>query len=267
MAIRTIFSMAQDCAAGRRLGWEEFVRDYAPIGRSLLKHYFAILMPDLDGHVSALFQRARANGSAWFRSLSFANEREFLMAFRDLVFAYGREMARMPAPELSLQQYQDIVRDLTLIERELMWMYVKGYDAPQIAPIMMNAAATAEAVKKIADQRLKEVVPGASASAFDTSSRVLIEAAERARMEECLSLKTFNNIINGQISWRERELAEEHMLKCPCCIDRFTSLNEMIRYRKDAEPLPPDQVEAVVARLDLSAARPKGLFAKLFARG
>jgi hypothetical protein len=266
MAIRTIFSMAEDCTAGRRLGWQEFVRDYAAVGRRLLEQYFAVLKPEIDQHVAALFQRARAKDSAWFHTFEFSNEREFLMAFREMVFAYGREVARMPVPEISLQQYMEIVRDLTLIERELMWMFVKGYDAPQIAPIMMNAAATAEAVKKIADQRLREVVPAASSSAFDTSSRVLLEAAEKAKTPECLSLKTFNNIINGQITWRERELAEEHMLKCACCIDRYTSLNEMIRYRKDAEPLGEEHVEAIVATLGVSEAKPKSLFARLFSR-
>jgi len=266
MAIRTIFTMAEDCVAGRRLGWQEFVRDYAAIARRLLEQYFAVLNPEMEQHVAAIFQRARANDAAWFRGLTFSNEREFLMAFREMVFAYGREMARMPAPEISLEQYLEIVRDLTLIEREMLWMFVKGYDAPQIAPIMMNAAATAESVRKIAEQRLKEVVPAASSSAFDTSSRVLLQAAEKARTGECLSLKTFNNIINGQISWRERELAEEHMLKCPCCIDRFTSLNEMIRCRKDAEPLAEDRVESIVATLGVSEARPKGLLARLFSR-
>jgi len=266
MAIRTIFTMAEDCSAGRRLGWQEFVRDYAAIARRLLEQYFAVLNPEMEQHLEAIFQRARANDAAWFRGLTFSNEREFLMAFREMVFAYGREMARMPAPEISLEQYVEIVRDLTLIERELLWMFVKGYDAPQIAPIMMNAAATAESVRKIAEQRLKEVVPAATSSAFDTSSRVLLQAAEKARTGECLSLKTFNNIINGQISWRERELAEEHMLKCPCCIDRFTSLNEMIRYRKDAEPLAEDRVESIVATLGVSEGKPKGLFARLFSR-
>lgn len=266
MGIRTIYDMAEDCSAGRRLGWQEFVRDYSPIAERLLGHYFAVLKPDMEQHVEAVFQRARANDSAWIRQVTFANEREFLMSFREMVFAYGREVARMPVPEISLAQYLDIIRDLTLIERELMWMYVKGYDAPQIPPIMMNAAATAEAVRKIADQRLKEVVPGASAGAFDTSSRVLIEGAEKARTDDCISLKTFNNIINGQITWRERELAEEHMLNCAYCVDRFTSLNEMIRYRKDAEPLAEDAVERVVAKLNVSDARSRGLFGKLFSR-
>ena len=80
VAVRTIFSMAEDCARGERLGWQEFVRDYAPIARTLLDHFFPMLAPEMDTHVAAVFQRARANDNAWFQQLKFHNEREFLMA-------------------------------------------------------------------------------------------------------------------------------------------------------------------------------------------
>jgi len=266
MAIRTVFTMAEDCARGERQGWEEFVRDYAGVTRRLLRHYFSTLTPEIDEHVAAVFQRAQANHAAWFSGLHFSNEREFMMAFRELVFAYGREMERVPVPQISLDQLRQIMQDLTVIERELLWLFIKGYDAQQIAAIMMNASATSEAVKKIADQRLAQVIPGATPDAFTISARVLMEAAEKTKSEQCLSLKTFNNIVNGQISWRERELAEEHLHSCFYCIDRFTGFQEMTRLRKDAPALPPEQVAPVLARLKLPKARPRGVFAKLFTR-
>jgi hypothetical protein len=266
MAVRTIFSMAEDCARGEREGWAEFVRDYAGITRRLLELYFPALAPEMGLHVAAVFQRARASDSAWFKTLKFTNEREFGMSFRELVFAYGREQAKVPAPEISIEQYAQVIQDLTLIERELLWLFVKGYTAPQIAPIMMNAAATAEAVKKIADQRLAQILPAATKDAFNVSARVLTEAAEKSAGEQCLSLKTFNNLINGQLTWRERELAEEHIRACFNCLDRFTSFQEAIRYRKDAEPLPEAEIEPLLAGLSLPPARKKGFFARLRAR-
>lgn len=258
--------MAEDCARGEREGWMEFVRDYAGITRRLLELYFPALAPEMDTHVAAVFQRARANDSAWFKTLKFTNEREFGMSFRELVFAYGREQAKVPTPEISIEQYAQVIQDLTLIERELLWLFVKGYTAPQIAPIMMNAAATAEAVKKIADQRLAQILPAATKDAFNVSARVLTEAAEKSAGEQCLSLKTFNNLINGQLTWRERELAEEHIRTCFNCLDRFTSFQEAIRYRKDAEPLPEAEIEPLLAGLNLPPAKKKGFFSKLLAR-
>ncbi len=324
MAIRTIFSMAEDCARGERLGWVEFVRDFAGMARTLLAQYFPTLVPELDEHVVAVFRRAgtqtpqRANtgppphrsktgfagdpGCAgdpavrgWFSGLTFTNEREFMMAFRDLVFAYGREQERVPAPAIALEQVRAITQDLSLLERELLWLYIKGYDAQRIAAIMMNAAATAEAVQRIADERLAALVPGPPPQRSKTGfvgdpggvpealtasptpgrenracwgprfARVLMELAEQSKTEQCVSLKTFNNLVNGQISWRERELAEEHMSNCFCCIDRFTTFQEMVRLRKDVTALAAPQVEAILRELPFAAAKPRGVLSRLFA--
>jgi hypothetical protein len=280
MAIRTIFSMAEDCARGEREGWAEFVRDFAGIARSLLAHYFPTLIPDLDEHVVAVFRRAGACGGAWFAGLSFTNEREFMMAFRDLVFAYGREQERAPAPPIALGQLRAIMQDLMLLERELLWLFIKGYDAQRIAAIMMNAAASAEAVQRVAGERLQALLPGpppqpskagfvgdpgAAPEALTLSARVLMEMAEQSKTDSCVSLKTFNNLVNGQLTWRERELAEEHMTNCFHCIDRFTTFQEMVRLRKDTSRLAPPQVEAILAQLPFASGKPRGVLSRLFA--
>ena len=264
MAVRTIFTMAEDCARDQRLGWSEFVRDYAAIARSLLRHYFPTLAPELEEHVSAVFARARAGGAAWFSSFHFSNEREFLMAFRNLVFAYGREQEHVPAPQLSLEQLAEIMKDLPVVERETLWLFIKGYGAEQVGPVLSNLEGTATAVKKVADQRLAAVIPGATPDAFVLSARVLLQAAEKRGSDQCLPLKTFNNLINGQLSWRERDLAEEHIKDCFYCLDRYTSFCEMIRLRKDAQPLAEAEVEGLLERMGVPAGKPKGLLAKLF---
>ena len=287
MAIRTIFSMAEDCARGERLGWAEFVRDFAGIARSLLAHYFPTLIPDLDEHVVAVFRRAGGHpsaptpgGGAWFVGLSFTNEREFMMAFRDLVFAYGREQSRAPAPPIAPDQLRAIMQDLMLLERELLWLFIKGYDARHIAAIMMNAAVTAEAVQRVVAERLQAVLlgpspqrgktgfvgdSGAAPEALTLSAPVLMQMAEQSKTDSCVSLKTFNNLVNGQLSWRERELAEEHMSNCFYCIDRFTTFQEMVRLRKDTLQLSPPQVEAILAQLPFAAGKPRGVLSRLFA--
>jgi hypothetical protein len=267
MAIRTIFLMKHDCARGERLGWYEFVRDYSPLVRTLLQQYFPTLAPEMSTHVVALFQRARANQNEWFRNVSFSNEREFLMAFRQLVFAYGRETARVPVPQLSLDQVREIMKDLPVTEREMLWLFIKGYTAPQIARMMRDAENTAEKVKSIADERLQQLLPATTPDAFSISARVLIEEAEKTRSEQCVALKTFNNIINGQITWRERELAEEHIRDCFNCLDRFTAFQEMIWLRQDATPLAETEIEPMLAELQLpAAAKGKGVLARLFAK-
>jgi hypothetical protein len=266
MAIRTVFLMKEECARGERQGWYEFVRDYSPLAKTLLRQYFPTLAPEIGAQVLAVLQRARANHNEWFRKLTFSNEREFLMAFRQLVFQYGREAARVPVPQLSLDQVREIMKDLPVTERQMLWLFIKGYTAPQIARMMRDAEATASEVKRIADERLKQLLPATTPDAFSISARVLMEEAEKAKSEQCVALKTFNNILNGQISWRERELAEEHIRDCFNCLDRFTAFQEMIRLRQDAQPLAESEIEPILADLQLPAARSKGVLARLFTK-
>ncbi len=261
MTIRTIFTMAEACAGGERRGWQEFARDYVPLARALLAHYFYTLRPELDEHVAGVFRRARAGGNTWFRDLRFTNEREFLMAFRELAFAHARPLARLPAPEISLQDARELTRELSVVQRELFWLCVKGYGTSQVPDILMNVEATAAAVRQLALDRLAQMVPGGRPEGPVTA---LLEAAEKARTSECLSLKTFNDLINGQIGWQERDRAETHIGECVHCLDRFTSFQEMIWYRRKARPL--SEAEAGVVLKNLGFSPGKGLVSRLFSK-
>jgi hypothetical protein len=262
MAIRTVFVMVEDCTRGEPRGWEQFLRGHGWIAGQLLARYFPTLVPEADEHLAALFQRAHAGDAAWFRGLAFSNEREFAMAFRELVFTYGREAARLPLPEAPLEQFQAAVAKLSLMEREILWLQIEGYDAGQIAPILASAAATAEAATQAVGEKLGNVLPAAP-DARALAARSLMEAAEKARSENCLPLKTFNNLVNGQLTWRERELAEEHIRPCLYCLDRYAAFQEMMRYLRDVRPLPDDEVRRLLAALGLRLPK-KGLLGRIF---
>lgn len=256
--------MAEDCARGEARGWQEFVRDYRDLARRLLLNYFPSLELEIGPQVTALFRRAK--DSAWFGGLRFSNEREFLMAFRELVFAHGREVARLPAPAVAVEKYVEATKDLSLMEREMLWLWLKGYDAPLIAAMVANAAATAQAVAGIADQKLAQVLPGAGPDVLRAAVIHLLEAAAKTKSDQCLPWKTFNNLVNGQTTWRERELAEAHIKDCLNCVDRFTSFQEMIRLRKEAKAAPEAEVNSVLAELGFAPAASSGLMKRLFSR-
>ena len=274
MAIRTVFTMVADCARGDSQGWTELVRDFGGIARNLLTRYFPAFAP-IDEHVVGVFRRAGAQDGAWFAGLQFTNEREFMMAFRDLLFAYGREQGRLAsqrsqpgsttAPAITLDQLRLITQDLMLLERELLWLLIKGYDAQHVAAIMMNAVATAEAAQRTAAEKLQALLPGATPEVLTRSAPALMEMAEQSKTDACVSLKSFNSLVNGQLTWREREAAEGHMNTCFYCIDRFTSFQEMVRLRKDTPPLSPGQVQAILAQLPVGPGKPRGVFSRLFA--
>ena len=129
--------------------------------------------------------------------------------------------------------------------------------------MLMHADATANTVKQIAAERIREIVPDAAPDALIVSARALMEAAEQGRGEACLPLKTFNNVVNGQVSWRERDLTEQHEAACFYCLDRFTTFQEIIRMLKDRQPAPEEEVERIVGQLNLPAKRKAGLLSKI----
>jgi len=266
VAVRTIFSMVEDCARDERLGWEEFVRDYRAMTRDMLAHYFPALAPEIDDHVTAVFRRARANNNSFFEGLKVANEREFACTYRDFLFSYGREVARLPVPQISLEQVRGVMKDLPMVEQQVLWLFMRGFREEQIAPILMHADATTRNVKAKADERVREIVPDASPDALVISARALMEAAEKSKTESCLPLKTFNNIVNGQVSWRERDVAEKHVASCFYCLDRFTTFQEIVKEMKDRKPASEEETEKIVGKLDLPPKRKAGLLAKMFGK-
>ena len=258
--------MAEDCGRGERTGWEEFVRDYSSMTESMLTHYFPALAPEIEDHVVAVFRRARANNNSFFRELKFANEREFACAYRDFIFAYGREVARLPVAEISIEQVRGVMKDLPMVEQQVLWLFMRGFREEQISPILMHADATARSVQQKADERVKAIVPDASQDALVNSARALMEAAEKIKGDSCLPLKTFNNIVNGQISWRERDVAEKHVAGCFYCLDRFTTFQEIVKEMKDRQPASQSATEKILGQLGLPAKGKGGLLAKILGR-
>lgn len=230
----------------------------------MLTHYFPALAPEVSDHVIAVFQRARANNNVYFQGLKFANEREFAFAWRAFVFGYGREVARLPVPEISIEQARAVMKDLPMVEQQALWLFIRGFQEAQIAPILMHADATAHSVKQKADERVRAIVPDASSDALAISARALMESAENVKTDACLPLKTFNNIVNGQVSWRERDVAEKHVAGCFYCLDRFTTFQEIVKEMKDRQPAGEAETEGVLGKLNLPAKQKGSLLAKMF---
>lgn len=263
MAIRTIFTTAEGCAKGLRQGWFDFVRDYGAIADVLLAHYYPGLASELPLHMQSVFARANADGNAWFRSLHFSNEREFSMAFRQLVFVYGNHSQRMTPPEISADSLVQAQEGLMLVQRQIFWLYLRGWSADEASSILTNAASTAQEVRQLADERLALIITQGSPTNRLAAARGAMESSEHAHTADCLSWKTMDNIINGQIAWRDRQASERHMNGCNHCLNAFTSFQEMIWLRTSAKPLPQAEIDSIVRTLHVQG--PKGLFSRLLA--
>lgn len=260
MPIRTIFDTVRDCTRNERQGWVEFIGNYEPMARTVLTLYFPALLHDLDTAVAAVFLRAHGEENAWFQALQFTNEREFAFAFRELLVDHGNTTARLPLPALSAGLIDKMMEGLATIQRELFWVFLRGYSVEQASAILMNASATAAQTHDVMNEHLTKAFPGVERALV---LQAAMNTARSTATADCLCLKTFNNLINGQIAWHDRERAEEHIARCLNCLDRFTAFQESIWLRRTMGAAAEQVVQQVLSHLKIYGVK-KSMFGKLF---
>jgi len=84
--------------------------------------------------------------------------------------------------------------------------------------------------------------------------------------KECVPLRQFVRIFDGQATWYDKAPAEEHVATCPHCLERWTSLREVIYWRAKAEPLSAAEADEFLSALPIRSASPvrKSLLSRLF---
>src|SRR3990172_8632892 len=80
--------MQQACRADEPAAWRHFIKNYAPLAKQLLRHYF----PEQEqrGLLAQIFREARADQARLWRSFAGTNEKEFVLHFRYFLLAQGR---------------------------------------------------------------------------------------------------------------------------------------------------------------------------------
>jgi hypothetical protein len=229
--IYTCYEMVRDCRENRAEGWRYFIRNYVPVLRELIGHY--------KGAGEAALERillgVRNPQSSIFASLEPAPERWFVAELRQKVVAE----LDFPAPgiELNLETAASALAPLTVVEKQAVWTEGMGY-APEEAGAMLRMAPAT--VAKIRD-RAAELLRGSSdswrRSILAENGPALGRGAAVAGGEECLSAKTFLDILDGRANWRGREEMEQHVSGCLHCIDHFCRMAEVIEVLRGTRPL------------------------------
>jgi hypothetical protein len=105
-------------------------------------------------------------------------------------------------------------------------------------------------LKELAGDRFREEMLAAG-------WRTLREAQREVEREDCVAVRTLVRIVEGQITWREKETADQHMSRCLACIDRWTNLQEMRMYY--SRPMAPadEFIDRVIAKMGFPVERKK----------
>ncbi len=266
--IYTYHNMMEGCLSRDREAWQEFVTRYLPLARHFLQHYAPGIGADPQRILPQIFAGTLDDDGHFFRSFSGRTEREVIVHFRQFLIGRARSMAPpspAAAPIISLEVLEAALKDLSALQRQVVWLFAMGHQPERLAPILNMKPETAAEVVKSAQEKLRAAMETWSEDSLRCSYTALVEAVSGRETEQCYPYLIFHRIVDGQISWQDRDRALEHLAGCFRCVDRFCTFQEVVYFSRKLPAAAPAEIEAVLAALNLPApAKKKSLLARLF---
>ncbi len=271
--VHTFRDMIEGCRRRDAQSWREFVTGYLPLARHFLLQYFPGLSgPNASGNVERLlpgvFAGTLDDDGSFFRSFTGRAEREFMVHFRRYVLGRGRTLAELPAPAappVTLEVLEAALKEFSALQRQVAWLFMLGYPPDTVAPILNRKEGTTAEVVRTAQERLRTAMESWSEESLRSSGPALVEAVASRESQDCYPYLTVHRIVDGQISWRDRERILNHLAACFFCVERFCTFQEVVYFSRKSPAPSETETEAVLAALNLpSPAKKKSLLAKLF---
>ncbi len=265
MAVITYQTMISGCRNSERESWGEFALRYSPYAIFILEHSFPELTQEISGHVDRIFVQTREGD--FFTVFQGRRERDFLMHFRRLVWDYGLSMTPVPETPMNRELLEKVTDGFSMTQQQILWMNLQGVAAPTAATVLLVDVATVTEVLKKANTNLRALLDRWSVNTLAESGRSLVQAARNWSGSDCPSDSVFGRMIDGQISWHDREKLERHVRSCFYCIDRFTACREVVYCMRKLPLAEEKDVSRILAAAGISATeKKKGLLSKLFSK-
>jgi len=249
--------MQQACRADEPAAWRHFIKNYAPLAKQLLRHYF----PEQEqrGLLAQVFREARADQARLWRSFAGTNEKEFVLHFRYFLLAQGRA-ARGGSPETPLtpENFWAVLQEFPPLQREMLTLIFHRYSPEELSAFLQFEPETIVAI--VAQAREKLAAQLGSAAGGDLERRdhdALFAAVEKQRGEACVPDKTYVRFVDGQLTWREREEVERHLENCFYCLNRFAEFREVAHFFHVLPPADDAAVAELAAALGLPGQKPR----------
>ena len=244
MSIYTSFDMIADCKAGKPEGAVHLVKHLLPPLRWLHRHY-GLSEPDL-----ALVLKQTA-------AIEPMNERRFVAHFR-------------PEPPLNqstldLETIVEAFGELTLVERQIVWLDTMAYETPDAARHLRISAETAQKARDKAGALLRSKLDDWSITILRENGAHLGRQARAAAPAETVPFHDYIEIIDGRMTWQSRTPIERALADSWHEIDHLCRVREADAAKSETKPLTDDQSRPILAGLGVTPPKPpflKRLFGK-----
>jgi len=248
--------MAAGCLAGQEAAWREFVSRYLPVAGAVIGRHFPHQDARRQEALLEVLSQAREQDGSFFREYQGQSERDFLVHLRELALRAVED--RQPPPEIPLEweTFERALGSLSAIDRQVIWLLILRPGAIDIDRILSLPASTVAAKIDAAQDLLRQGCDRWSASLLEENSPTLRRTACERRTEDCPDPRRFLRLLDGQITWRDREETEQHLAQCWRCVDALCRLREAVFLQGQARPLEDAVVQSCWKALGLEVRQP-----------
>jgi len=231
--IYTCYEMMQDCRAGKPEGWTYFLKQYVPLIRRFVAHYFPGRAA--DPVITELCKPA----SGLFQSREPAPERAFVADLRQYVLnaAQADQSSLQPETTIDTDTLTVALEPLTLTEKLVIWFETMRYADDDTGRILRMSPATARKIRDRGADLIRGHADSWSHTLLADNGLSLGHAATATASDACPASKVFLDVIDGRATWQGREHMSRHVSGCWHCLDHYCRLLEVVDSLRAVQPL------------------------------
>ena len=271
--LMTFHKILPGCEEGNPEAWRAFLENYTPTALQLFGVYSSWAPEVCWGCWHDALQALSANEGAILRRFSQQSEREFLVGLRAFLqdraatkLKSSQDAADPPAP--TVESLGGLLKGLPLLHQEIAFLTLAGYSQGTNENILRISPAVAEEGLMRLRASYASILERRDDRCLWPSAWIgICQAARAAEQKECTPLRQLIRILDGQISWYDKSPAEAHRSKCFHCLERWTSLLEVVAWDRTRQAWPANKIESLLAVVPLKQEKRKpSLFARMLGK-
>ena len=248
----TFHKMLVGCIQNEFKFWQFFISVYGALTQHLIERHFASLKDKTENLLQEIFESIAQNHNSFLKDFSGSSEREFLIYFRERVFATARKYlsGEESQGELEIGALNKLFQDFPLAHQEVAWLVMKAYKDEEINKILRVPLSLVQTGRSEVLKRHAQMFGRHDANLFRLKNSAILQIESQGG-PNCPAINIVSDILDGRIPWRDKTNIENHLAQCRYCLDRETALKEAIFYLRGLAPLPEAVTEGLLKALKL----------------
>ncbi len=253
----TFHKIRLQCEQGSREAWKAFLGLYTPVVFKLLEIYWPSTPERQKKFWQETLNALCGQNFERLRGMSSQSEREFLVDLRTLVFerapaSLGAQAASVEVGKPTAEALTALLAGLPFLHQEIAFFKLAGYSDKMIERMLRITPAVAQkGLERLSADYSMVLRRDEEKCLWPAAWSAVLKHARGAKIEQCLPLRQLIRILDGGISWYDKEPAEQHIAGCFHCLEHWTSLREVAYWRVEAKSMDTREVEGLLSNLPI----------------